>query len=255
MTQAPLSDTVVRAREWIADATAVAVLTGAGISAESGIPTFRDALTGLWATFRPEELATPEAFSANPKLVWDWYAWRRDAVAKAAPNPGHAALVAIEQACADRGVDFTLITQNVDGLHRSAGSRNVLELHGNIRRVKCFDRHHPVDAWPEGDDVPACPRCGSLLRPDVVWFGEGLPTDAYVRALAAAQSCDVFLCVGTSAVVEPAASLPFLALQEGARVIEVNPQATPLTGRATLSLVGSAGEILPHLVEEGSNPH
>jgi len=235
------------ARGLIAEATAVAVLTGAGISAESGIPTFRDALTGLWEKFRPEELATPEAFAANPQLVWDWYAWRRAKVAEADPNPGHRALVAIESACARRGADFTLITQNVDGLHHAAGSRHVVELHGNIRRVKCFDRHHPATDWPEGDGVPICPQCGSLLRPDVVWFGESLPAEALAAAFAAAQTCEVFLCVGTSTVVEPAATLPFVALEAGARVIEVNPQPTPLTAHASISLRGGAGDILPLL--------
>jgi NAD-dependent deacetylase len=236
------------ARSLLADATAVAVLTGAGISAESGIPTFRDALTGLWENFRPEELATPEAFEANPKLVWDWYAWRRARVEEAVPNAGHRALVEIESRCGEGGVDFTLITQNVDGLHHAAGSRRVVELHGNIRRVKCFDRHHAVVAWPEGDSVPVCPACGSLLRPDVVWFGESLPAEALAAAYAAARTCDVFLCVGTSTVVEPAASLPFIALEARARVIEVNPQPTPLTDRASLSLRGNAAAVLPLLV-------
>lgn len=241
-------DELEAAREALAGATALAVLTGAGVSAESGIPTFRDALTGLWERFRPEELATPEAFLANPQLVWDWYAWRREKVAAAAPNPGHRALAAIEDDCTARGADFTLVTQNVDGLHQAAGSRRVVELHGNIRRVKCFDRHHAVAAWPHGEGVPACPLCGSLLRPDVVWFGERLPPEALAAAYAAARTCDVFLCVGTSTVVEPAASLPFLALESGARVIEVNPQATPLSAQATFSLRGAAGEILPLLV-------
>ena len=243
----PLNDDLARARDLLDHATSIAVLTGAGISAESGIPTFRDALSGLWENFRPEDLATPEAFEAHPKLVWDWYAWRRSAVAKAVPNAGHRALVDIERQCREHALDFTLVTQNVDGLHRVAGSHRVIELHGNIRRVKCFDRHHPVESWPEGDEVPACPHCGSLLRPDVVWFGENLPPDALAAAIAAARTCDVFLCVGTSTVVEPAASLPFLALEAGARVIEVNPQPTPLTRRATVSLAGAAGEILPLL--------
>ena len=242
------SPTFARARDLLDHATSVAVLSGAGISAESGIPTFRDALTGLWEKFRPEELATPEAFEANPKLVWDWYAWRRAVVAKAQPNAGHRALADLERQCRGREVDFTLVTQNVDGLHREAGSQRVVELHGNIRRVKCFDRHHPVESWPEGDEVPTCPRCGSLLRPDVVWFGEAMPPEALAAAVAAARTCDVFLCVGTSTVVEPAASLPFLALDAGARVIEVNPQPTPLTGRASVSLRGTAGAILPLLV-------
>ena len=244
----PPEDDRKRARALLDGATAVAVLTGAGISAESGIPTFRDALTGLWEKFRPEELATPEAFLANPKLVWDWYAWRREQVAMALPNAGHVALVAIEEACRDRGVDFTLITQNVDGLHELAGTRRLVELHGNIRRVKCFDHGHAVKSWPATDGVPACPHCGSLLRPDVVWFGESLPGVALTQAIAASQSCEVFLCVGTSTVVEPAASLPFMALREGAKVIEVNPTRTPLTGRATIAIAGSAGEVLPDLL-------
>ena len=243
-----MQDDLKRARALLDDATAVAVLTGAGISAESGIPTFRDALTGLWENFRPEELATPEAFVANPRLVWDWYAWRREKVAGAAPNAGHFALVEIENACRARGVDFTLITQNVDGLHERAGTRRLVELHGNIRRVKCFDNGHAVKSWPDADGVPKCPHCGSLLRPDVVWFGESLPAEALVQAMAAARSCEVFLCVGTSTVVEPAASLPFLALDEGAKVIEVNPAPTPLTRRATVSIAGAAGTVLPHLV-------
>ena len=242
-----MTDDIDRARDLLDHATSIAALTGAGISAESGIPTFRDALTGLWENFRPEELATPEAFEANPKLVWDWYAWRRAAVAKAAPNGGHRALAELERQCREHEVDFTLVTQNVDGLHREAGSHRVVELHGNIRRVKCFDGHHPVESWAEGEGVPACPRCGSLLRPDVVWFGESLPPEALAAALAAARACDVFLCVGTSTVVEPAASLPFIAREAGARVIEVNPQSTPLTRQASVSLRGAAGEILPLL--------
>jgi NAD-dependent deacetylase len=239
---------IARARDMLDHATSIAVLTGAGISAESGIPTFRDALTGLWEKFRPEELATPEAFQANPKLVWEWYAWRREMVASARPNAGHEALATLERQCGEREVDFTLVTQNVDGLHRAAGSARVIELHGNIRRVKCFDLHHPVETWPAGNAVPTCPRCGSLLRPDVVWFGEGLAPDGLAAALAAARTCDVFLCVGTSTVVEPAASLPFIAMQSGARVIEVNPQPTPLSRQATLGLRGAAGEMLPLLV-------
>jgi NAD-dependent deacetylase len=243
-----LAEDLKRARALLDGATAVAVLTGAGISAESGIPTFRDALTGLWENYRPEELATPEAFEANPKLVWDWYAWRRAKVAEAKPNAGHLALVEIENGCRERGVDFTLVTQNVDGLHELAGTRRLVELHGNIRRVKCFDHGHAVKGWPETDAVPACPHCGSLLRPDVVWFGESLPGEALAQAVAAAQSCEVFLCVGTSTVVEPAASLPFMALAEGAKVIEVNPTRTPLTARATIAIAGAAGEILPDLI-------
>lgn len=243
-----LDDDLKRARALLGDATAVAVLTGAGISAESGIPTFRDALTGLWEYYRPEDLATPEAFLRDPKLVWDWYAWRREKVAQAEPNAGHHALVELEAECRARDVDFTLVTQNVDGLHAQAGTRRLVELHGNIRLVKCFDHGHAVKSWAETPDVPRCPHCGSLLRPDVVWFGESLPGVALAQAIAAARSCEVFLCVGTSTVVEPAASLPFMALEEGAKVIEVNPVATPLTRRATLALAGSSAEVLPQLL-------
>ncbi|MBK6980330.1 MAG: NAD-dependent deacylase [Betaproteobacteria bacterium] len=242
-----LPGAIAQARDLLEHATSVAVLTGAGISAESGIPTFRDAMTGLWTKFRPEDLAMPEAFASNPERVWRWYAERRLAVSRALPNAGHHALFALEERLRGRDIDFTLVTQNVDGLHHEAGSRNVVELHGNIRRVKCFDRHHAVDAWEDGDAVPACPRCGSLLRPDVVWFGEMLPRDGLARAFAAAHSCDVFLCVGTSALVDPAASLPFIALEAGARVIEVNPQPS-LAHDAILRLEGAAGELLPRLI-------
>jgi NAD-dependent deacetylase len=240
---------VYRAREALDRATSVCVLTGAGISAESGIPTFRDALTGLWANFRPEELATPEAFEANPQLVWEWYEWRRAKVREAKPNAGHLALAALEEEFSARDADFTLVTQNVDGLHAAAGSRRVLELHGNILRTKCFGAQHPASAWPAGGPVPPrCQVCGSPLRPDVVWFGESLPVDALAAAMAAARTADVFLCVGTSTVVEPAASLPFIALEAGARVIEVNPAATPLSAQAHLVLAGPAGNTLSQLV-------
>ena len=243
------NDHIALAREAISRATSIAVLTGAGISAESGIPTFRDALTGLWEKFKPEELATPEAFLANPNLVWDWYAWRRKKVAEARPNAGHTALMEIERKCIARDANFTLITQNVDGLHQAAGNRNVIELHGNIRRVKCFDHHHPAVSWVEsGEMPPRCVVCGSMLRPDVVWFGEPLPEEAIENATAAASHCDVFLSIGTSTLVEPAASLPFVARQAGAMVIEVNPASTPLTAAAQISLRGLAGDILPQLV-------
>lgn len=241
---------IARARETIRHARSIAVLTGAGISAESGIPTFRDAMTGLWARFRSEDLATPEAFRRDPRTVWDWYAARRRKVEAASPNAGHRALATLERACERRGTAFILITQNVDGLHHASGSREVLELHGNIRRVKCFDRGHPAASWDESDArSPRCHACGSMLRPDVVWFGEMLPEGAMEAALRAARQCDVLLSVGTSGLVEPAASLPFLALEAGAAVIEVNPDATPLTPRATLSLRGSAGEVLAQIVE------
>lgn len=225
----------------------VAVLTGAGISAESGIPTFREAQTGLWAQYAPEDLATPEAFQRNPQLVWEWYAWRRERVQQAVPNPGHLALVEMER----RIDEFTLITQNVDGLHRRAGSHQPVELHGNIFRAKCFNENRPVESWPDRDEIPPrCPRCGGLLRPDVVWFGEMLPATALRTAQQAAASAEIFLSIGTSALVYPAAELPLTALAAGSIVVEINPQPTPLSARATFSLQGAAGEILPALVAQ-----
>jgi len=227
-------------------ARAVVVLTGAGTSAESGVPTFRDAQTGLWAKYRPEELATPQAFRRNPQLVWEWYAWRRELVAQAAPNPGHLALAELEQ----RVPQFTLITQNVDGLHQRAGSRNVIELHGNINRTKCFDEGTIIASWPPTAEVPPrCPRCGGYLRPDVVWFGEELPPQALQAAFEATQRSDVFISIGTSGLVQPAASLPYEALRRGATVIEINPNETPLTASAQVTLAGPSGQILPRLVQ------
>lgn len=223
-----------------------AVLTGAGASQESGLRTFRDAQTGLWAQYKPTELASPEAFANNPKLVWDWYAWRREAVKGVRPNPGHYALVEIEK----RVSYFTLITQNVDGLHHMAGSQNVLELHGNIQRVRCSECYIVADIW--GDDtesVPTCQSCGGLLRPDVVWFGESLPRDQLEAAVEAARTCDVFFSIGTSGIVQPAASLPFAARNRGARVVEINTEPTPLTAKADYFLQGKSGEILPELVK------
>ena len=220
--------------------------TGAGISAESGVPTFRDAQTGLWSQFRPEELATPEAFLRHPKRVWDWYAGRRELVGRAEPNPGHRALVALE----DKVPKFTLITQNVDGLHRRAGSRNVIELHGNILQTKCFAENTLVSAWEDrGETPPRCPECNGLLRPNVVWFGEPLPVNALEQALVASRTCDVFLSIGTSTEVAPAASLPFEALAAGSTIVEINRDSTRLTGQAQHVLRGLAGEILPLLAE------
>jgi len=222
----------------------VVALTGAGVSAESGIPTFRDAQTGLWAQYRPEELATPEAFERNPKLVWDWYAWRRELVEQSRPNAGHYALAQLQQ----RVPRFTLITQNVDGFHQLAGSTNVIELHGNLARVKCAREEEIIDRWEDtGETPPRCPRCGAYLRPDVVWFGEVLPRGALEAAAQSALECDVFFSIGTSGLVEPAASLARMALQRGAKVVEVNAAITPLTISATFMLRGAAGEILPEL--------
>lgn len=224
----------------------VAALTGAGVSAESGVPTFREAQTGLWANYRPEDLATPQAYRRNPAMVWDWYANRRQRIQAVQPNPGHYALAEMER----QTPQFTLITQNVDGLHRRAGNQNVLELHGNILQVKCFDEGRVVKIWDETEEKPPrCPYCGGMLRPDVVWFGELLPEQPLREAMQAARSCEIFFSIGTSALVQPAASLPFLALESGALVVEINPEETPLTRQASLSLRGRSGEILPALVQ------
>ncbi|MDH5285445.1 MAG: NAD-dependent deacylase [Betaproteobacteria bacterium] len=224
----------------------VAVLSGAGVSAESGVSTFRDALTGLWANFDPLELATPSAFRRNPKLVWDWYAERRAQLARVLPNPGHHAIARIE-ASVPR---FLLATQNVDGLHARAGSRRLVELHGNIARVRCSeDPRHAVEAWDDvGDEPPRCAHCGAYLRPDVVWFEESLPAQALCAAEAAARACDLLIVAGTSGEVYPAAALPQYAKAAGAIVLEVNPAATPLSARADYALRFPSGEALPALV-------
>ena len=226
------------------------MLTGAGISAESGLPTFRDAQTGLWSKYKPEDLATPEAFQRNPRLVWEWYAWRRECVAKVSPNAGHLALAEMES----RVPHFTLITQNVDGLHQRAGTKRVIELHGNITRTKCFEENAVIQNWIDSGEVPPrCPHCGGRLRPDVVWFGEALPVNAFNEALEASQASDVFFSIGTSSVVYPAASLACEALQSGALVVEINPDKTPLTSEATFAFQTPSGRLLPLLVQAAWN--
>lgn len=227
----------------------IVALTGAGVSAESGVPTFREAQTGLWAKYRPEDLATPRAFLHNPSMVWDWYNWRRGLISKTNPNPGHYALVKMEQRLCANNKTFTLLTQNVDNLHQCAGSKEIFELHGNIFRTKCFECEqtpHPNPAHPE---KAHCTHCGGLLRPDVVWFGESLSPTVLNAALNAAKNCDIFLSIGTSSVVQPAASLPVLALENGATLIEINPNPTPLTNLADHVFPSASGEILPALVD------
>jgi NAD-dependent deacetylase len=222
----------------------VMVSTGAGISSESGVPTFRGP-GGLWNDFRPEELATPEAFSRNPKRVWEWYDWRRQLLKKVEPNPGHSALARFESLFPR----FFLFTQNIDGLHQKAGSTRVHELHGNIWRVRCNVEHKIFDL-PDSPlpEVPPRCGCGSLLRPDVVWFGEALPEDVLRLAWQVAAQCDLFLLIGTSATVQPAASLAWIAKDNGAFVIEINPEETAASEIADESFREKSGVVLPELV-------
>jgi NAD-dependent deacetylase len=236
------SEDIKRAAEMIRNAKRIAVLTGAGISSESGVPTFRGK-DGLWRQFRAEDLATPEAFSRDPKLVWEWYNWRRGLIGKVEPNPAHTILAKWETVFPE----FALITQNVDGLHVKAGSKNILELHGNIWKLRCTKEGTITEnhATPLADVPPRCPACGEMLRPHVVWFGESLDPSILHRVFALCSHCDVMLVIGTSAFVQPAASLPFYASDAGAKIIEINPEPTPLTSLVNLSLQGKAGEILP----------
>jgi NAD-dependent deacetylase len=239
---------VADARAALAGAKRIAVLTGAGISAESGIPTFRGAQTGLWARYDPMQLATEEGFRADPALVWRWYAWRRELVANAEPNAGHRALAAAEK----RFEHLRAITQNVDGLHARACSTRLIELHGNITRTICLERCGFRVARPDrlpAGEPPRCPRCGSWLRPDVVWFGEMLDPLALQEASDEAGACDAMLVVGTSGLVYPAAGLPAIARRAGAAVIVINPEATELNGLAAVSVRGTAVQALPPILE------
>jgi NAD-dependent protein deacetylase/lipoamidase len=231
-------------REWLQQARSVAVLTGAGVSAESGVPTFRDA-NGLWNQYRVQDLATPSAFARDPKVVWEWYNWRRGVLAEVKPNAGHYALAELEK----RLPAFTLITQNVDGLHELAGSRNVLALHGSVWSVRCIAcRRESMDKRIPMPEIPPRCECGGLLRPGVVWFGEALPTKIWKAAEAAARAADLFLVIGTSAVVYPAAGLAQLAKSSGARMVEINIAETPLSGEIDQFLQGPSGELLPQLI-------
>jgi len=232
--------------EWVAAARRIAVLTGAGISAESGVPTFRDAQTGLWAKFRPEDLATEDAFRARPSVVWDWYLSRREMIGRVAPNAGHLALAAFQARHPGR---LTLITQNVDGLHQRAGSEGVLALHGNIFEDKWLDPPRAccrLEAAVPGSP-PHCPQCGNRLRPAVVWFGEMLAQDVLAAAERASQACDLMLVIGTSGVVYPAAGLA-RSVPRGAKVVVINPEPTELDDAAHAVLRGKAAELLPDLL-------
>lgn len=247
----PIRDeTITKAVEMLARARHVCCLTGAGISAESGIPTFRSP-DGFWAGRRAEDLATPDAFARNPIEVWQFYLWRRKLLVDKRPNAGHVALATIER-LVER---FTLITQNVDGLHDLGGSANIIELHGSIWLDRCTECAHECrrTANDVSDEIPYCDACGAMMRPGVVWFGESLPPDAITAAQQATAHCDVMLVVGTSAVVQPAASLANWAQTNGARLIEVNPESTPLTSIADLTFPSPAGVVLPQIAHQLAN--
>ena len=247
-----------RARTLLSSAARVVVFTGAGVSAESGVPTFRGP-GGMWNQMRAEDLATPDAFARDPRLVWEWYAWRRELVARCAPNAAHHAIAAL----AARRPGVTVVTQNVDGLHQRAARERadahgespaaIVALHGTLFGVRCSRCDHraphdaPVDATSH-DTLPRCPRCGALLRPDVVWFGEALDPDVLDRAFSDAARADACLVVGTSALVQPAASVATTAVRAGAALIEVNAEATPLSELARVSLRGAAGMIVPAIL-------
>lgn len=231
----------------------IVVLSGAGTSSESGIPTFRDVLTGLWENFDAQELATPQAFAADPELVWGWYEWRRGRVLRCLPNPAHEAIATMQ----DHVLDLAVVTQNVDDLHERAGSRDVTHLHGSLHHPRCHDCAAPyvfpvgVPDEPEGGRrlaPPVCTHCDGAVRPGVVWFGESLPEDAWMRAQELASQCDVLFSVGTSSLVYPAAGLPRLAKVAGACVVQVNPHVTGIEDLLDHNLQGKAGEVLPALV-------
>lgn len=235
------------------EARRVVVFTGAGVSAESGIATFRDALTGLWSRFDAQALATPEAFREHPDIVWGWYEWRRAQVLRASPNAAHHAIAALARHVAELAV----ITQNVDDLHERAGSPHVTHLHGSLHAPRCSRCGAPqgfAHESPQEPDAgrrippPACSECGGPVRPGVVWFGESLPTKAWRDATLAVQQCDLLLSIGTSSLVYPAAELPQLALAAGATVVQVNPAATPLDSLAHHNLRGAAAEVMPKLL-------
>jgi NAD-dependent deacetylase len=232
--------------EKLSSATAVVVLTGAGTSAESGVPTFRGN-EGLWKKFKPDELADFDAFIKNPDLVWEWYAYRKKLIADVRPNPAHYALAEMEKLFQE----FAVITQNIDNLHRRAGSARVYELHGNIERNYCIKcgRWYRNDELTLATSAPRCVDCQGLIRPDVVWFGELLPAEQWELADRASRNADVFFSIGTSAIVYPAASLPLRAKESGAYIVEINAETTPLSDIAHESLIGKAGEILPRLVD------
>ncbi|MGQ4832990.1 MAG: NAD-dependent protein deacetylase [Candidatus Asgardarchaeia archaeon] len=248
-----MEDQIEKIVNLILDSNFLVALTGAGVSAESGIPTFRGK-DGLWKKYRPEDLATPDAFKRNPREVWEWYTWRMKIIQKAKPNYAHVCLAELEK----KGILKAIITQNVDGLHQKAGSKNVIELHGNIWRARCTqcDYKEYLQTIPQ-DIPPKCKKCGSLLRPDVVWFGEPLPTEALNMAFYLSNKADLMLVVGTSLLVQPAASLPFIVLKNNNKIIEINPNETILSKKATITVRMKAAEtfkiICKHIEELNNN--
>ena len=239
-----MNQSIKNAAEIIGDAEYLIALTGAGISKESNVPTFRGK-DGLWRNYDPMELATPSAFAKNPELVWEWYSWRQGLIASCEPNPAHYTLAEWEE----NGLLKTLITQNVDGLHRRAGSKHVFEVHGDIWAVKCVDCSYRSRLEKPAQGIPHCPECNGLLRPDVVWFGESLNPDVITKVYDELNHADVCIVIGTSAVVQPAASFPLVVRNHGGRIIEINIETTPLTRAADLHIEGPAGMILPQISE------
>lgn len=240
---------ISKAYELITEAKNIAVLSGAGISAESGIPTFRGD-GGLWNNYRPEELATPKAFFENPELVWQWYDWRRSLMKKAEPNAGHFALTELQR----QKEKFTLISQNVDGLHQKAGTQDIIEIHGNLWEIRCtecgrIEKNYEV---PLPELPPRCGACKEIMRPNIVWFGEIIPMQVIDKCIFAIEESDLLLIIGTSGLVEPAASFGMMAMQKQIPVIEINLDQTPNTGLYDISIKAKSGELLPLLVESGT---
>ncbi|MBD3414569.1 MAG: NAD-dependent protein deacylase [Candidatus Aminicenantes bacterium] len=240
-------DLILDTVKLLRNAERIIAFTGSGVSAESGIPTFRGK-DGLWRQFRAQDLATPQAFADNPRLVWEWYDWRRQIISEKKPNPGHQALAEWSKMFPS----VHIITQNIDGFHQKAGSEDIHELHGNIWKLRCTEQgtireDHTV---PLKETPPRCPKCGALMRPHVVWFGEALDMDVLNQAVSLSSKADVMFVVGTSALVYPAASIPFTALESGVKVIEINPESTPLTSNADISIRGKAGDVLPKITKK-----
>lgn len=239
-------DLILEAKKLVENANFITVLTGAGISAESGVPTFRGT-DGLWNNFRPDEIASPKAFKNNPGFVWEWYDYRRKIIIESKPNPGHFALAELER----QKESLTLITQNIDGLHQIAGSQNIVEMHGNIWETRCtkcgvVEKNYEV---PLSKLPPLCTNCGEIARPNVVWFEEVIPMRVIDSTLLAIDQCDLMLIIGTSGIVEPAASIGLVAKQSNKKVVEINLEDTPNTGLYDISIQGKSGEILPLFYE------